>query len=154
MHLDEAEMRLLVHLLRQRVQRSQVQQQQRQRWQQEQEEHEQQQQSSTAVLPPKHLVFDDPLGVTASAARVLAAAIPVVTPSLQSLSLAGCGIDDDAAALAEAVPKLPRLFNMSLEENPFSPAARALLRNACRRCDVQLSAYTEVDNECFVSEWG
>ena len=119
--LDDSGVRVLLHILRQRG-------------------------SSQAV---EALVLEyaaiDALGIVA-----LAQGLPSTTPRLRLLSLAGCGCDDTGVkALAQLVGSgtLPKLRSLALEDNPFSPAARYLMRTACRSRSVELSAYSEVENE-------
>lgn len=132
MSLDTAGTRLLLHLLRQRQNRRNV----------------------ANRLPVAELVLDY-ASIEPTAIVALARGLPSATPVLSTLSLAGCDIDDTGAkALAQMVSSglLRKLRELSLEDNPFSPAARYSVRHACRSHGVALSAYSEVENESLYVE--
>lgn len=119
--LDATKMRVLVHLLRARKQAIDA------------------------------LVFDYHRGVSSDAVQLLIGWLTADMPSLRSLSLAGCRVDDDGAkVVASAVSALRGLQELCMEDNPFSPTARSLLRKACRPRDVVLSAFSEIENEVLV----
>ena len=98
----------------------------------------------------EELVLEYPCGVDDGAAELLSQALPSLAPTLGVLSMSGCSLGDAGAlSLAEVVAsgRLRRLQSVQVEDNPFSPAARAVLRRACRKHNVALSAYTEIENE-------
>ena len=100
--------------------------------------------------PVEELVVDYTGGVEPDAVRIIAAALPTYAPSLVALSMAGCHLCDVGATSVASIVgtgRLRRLQHVSVEDNPFSPAARARLRQACRQHRVALSAFTEVENE-------
>ena len=97
------------------------------------------------------LVFDYHRGISADATRVLVGYLVNVVPSPRSLSLAGCRIDDEGVQLlADSVASLANLQELFMEDNPFSPTARSVLRKACRSHDIVLSAFSEIENESLI----
>jgi hypothetical protein len=102
-----------------------------------------------ALNVPLRIFELDQHPIGCSGVRALLRTLPEAAPALDVLSLDGCGIEDaGACALANAISDgRLRLRLLSLDENPFSTAARQKLRVACRARNIDLSASQAIDNE-------